>query len=208
MTKQKAEHYYTEIPVSFSNKSSYNDTLLGEEFTFFTDHGVFSRNHTDTGTKELLEAVDLTREYGTILDLACGVGIIGITLGRILKNAKIVMTDINQRAVLLARENALLNKTKVAVYQGDAFAPLPKDEKFDLILTNPPIRAGKSQNFQMLFDASNYLNIGGYIYVVVRTKQGADSFKREMDSIYGNVIQAGQGSGFKVFCSEKINKND
>jgi len=204
MSQKKQEHYYTENPTSESNKSSYNDILLGEKFTFFTDSGIFSKKHTDTGTRELIEAVDLTKSYTDILDLACGVGIIGIVMGRFFPHANIVMTDINERAVDLARENSGCNGVKSTVYQGDCFSALPQCDKYDLILLNPPIRAGKAQNFEMLNIAKSFLQDNGRIYVVVRTKQGADSFKRELEKIYNNVIQAGQGSGFKVFCSEKI----
>jgi len=203
MSQKKQEHYYTENPTSTSNKSSYKDTLLGESFTFFTDSGVFSKNHTDTGTRELIEAVDLTKNCDNILDLACGVGIIGIAMGRVFPHANIVMTDINERAVDLARENSEYNGVKSTVYQGDCFSALPSGDIYDLILLNPPIRAGKAQNFEMLNNAKNFLRDSGRIYVVVRTKQGADSFKRELEKIYNNVSQVGQGSGFKVFCSEK-----
>src|SRR5699024_12653904 len=80
---------------------------------------------------------------GDLLDLGCGYGPIGITLARSYEERQIVMVDINERAVALAKENAVTNGvTNVHITQSNQFEQI-QGRKFAAILTNPPIRAGK-----------------------------------------------------------------
>lgn len=201
MTDKHVDHYYTAQPDSLSQPEMYQDTLRGFPLTFWTDHGVFSRGHTDTGTEELIEAmaVDGARR---ILDLGCGYGVIGIVAALLAPDAQIVMTDPNERAITLARRNmesnGILNAEARA---GEGFIPV-QGESFDVILTNPPIRAGNAVVFSLIADAAAHLTPGGRFYLVARTKQGAKTFAREMERHFKQVVQAGQGSGFRVYCAE------
>jgi 16S rRNA (guanine1207-N2)-methyltransferase len=104
MPADQREHYYTPQPVSVRHPVSYQDTLRGIAFTFWTDHGVFSRGHTDTGTAELLAAMEVAGAQA-ILDLGCGYGIVGIVAARLAASARVILTDPNERAVELAQKN-------------------------------------------------------------------------------------------------------
>lgn len=196
------EHYYSVKPESLSQPEIYDDTLRGIAVRFWTDHGVFSRGHTDTGTRELLDAIDLTGAE-RILDLACGVGVIGITAAKLAPHAQVVMTDINERAVELARKNLTVNHVANAeVRQGAGLDPVA-GEQFDVILTNPPIRTGNALVFSLIAAAAHHLSPGGRFYLVARTKQGAKTFARAMEEHLTTVTQASQGSGYRVFCGIK-----
>ena len=76
----------------------------------------------------------------TALDFGTGTGCIAIVLAAKHPNAKIVALDISAEAITLAKENAVRNNVakQIEFLQGDGFAALPADSKFDLIVSNPP----------------------------------------------------------------------
>jgi len=196
------EHYYTERPTSLRQPVSYEDTLRGLTLKFWTDHGVFSRGHTDPGSEEIIKAMDLTGA-SSILDLGCGYGIIGIMAAKLAPAATVVMTDPNERAIELTRQNIQTNGvTNAEARQGVGFAPVA-GETFDVILTNPPIHAGNAVVFGLITEAVAHLNPDGRFYLVARTKQGARTFGAEMARHLAGVRQVEQGSGYRVYCGVK-----
>ena len=79
-----------------------------------------------------------------ILDLGTGSGCIAVCLAKLLPQALIWATDISLGALQLAEENADLHKVKVKFLRSDIFSALEKNqEKFDLIISNPPYIARK-----------------------------------------------------------------
>ena len=137
MNDRRHEHYYTARPVSLRQPMIYEDTLCGITFKFWTDHGVFSRGHTDLGSAELIDAMDLSGAQ-RILDIGCGYGVLGIVAAKLAPSARVVLTDANERAVELARQNLQTNGvTNAEVRLGADYAPVA-GECFDIILTNPP----------------------------------------------------------------------
>ena len=188
------DHYYTESPNSAHDERRVAVNALGNELTFVTDAGVFSRDGLDRGTEVLLEA--LPPLAGRVLDLGCGWGAVGVALGRRYPELEIVMTDINSRAVELARRNLAENRVRGTVLQGDGFAAV--EGRFDAIVTNPPIRAGKTVIYSLFDQAREYLKPGGALYVVIRKQQGAPSALKYLKEIYAQAETVGRGSGFHV----------
>lgn len=84
-----------------------------------------------------LAQLTLRHDVGTALDLGTGCGVQALHLAT--HSDRVVATDVNQRALALARFNAALNDVddKVEVRDGSFFAPV-EGERFDLIATNPP----------------------------------------------------------------------
>ena len=74
------------------------------------------------------------------LDFGTGTGCISIALATKCPNAKINATDVSADALTLAKQNAEQNKVaeRIEFLQGDGFAALSADSKFDLIMSNPP----------------------------------------------------------------------
>ena len=188
------DHYYTEIPSSAHDERRVALRALGNELTFITDAGVFSRDGLDRGTEVLLDA--LPALSGRVLDLGCGWGAVGVALGKRWPGLEIVMTDINSRAVGLARRNLTENGVKATVVQGDGFAAV--EGKFDAIVTNPPIRAGKAVIYGLFAQARDHLKPDGALYVVIRKQQGAPSALKYLKEIYARAETVGRGSGFHV----------
>lgn len=192
------DHYYTEEPGSAHDERAVTVRALGQELTFLTDAGVFSRGGLDRGTELLLEA--LPALSGRVLDLGCGWGAVGVTLGKRYPGLEIVMTDINTRAVDLARRNLAANGVAATVVQGDGFAAVAG--AFDAIVTNPPIRAGKAVIYGLFGAARGHLKPGGALYAVMRKQQGAPSALKYLREIYASAEIIDRGSGFHVMRAE------
>ncbi len=72
-----------------------------------------------------------------VLDLCCGSGAIGISLAKISSHVKVLGTDISEKALAVAEENAKNLRVKMKFASGDMFAPAA-GRKFDMIVSNPP----------------------------------------------------------------------
>lgn len=178
--------------------------IHGLDFTFLTDHGVFSKKGLDFGTRTLLENLPLEKLHGTILDFGCGYGPIGIFLKKYNQNFLIHMIDINKRSLNLALKNAILNDVVVNIYESDMYQNVT--ETFDYIVTNPPIRVGKKILYEILLQARKHLKVGGEIYFVIHKDQGAKSVMRDMEKEY-QVSLIAKNKGFYVICLKFVEKS-
>lgn len=190
------EHYFSNNPTSESNEKIIEYNFKDKVIKLITDNGVFSKAHVDFATNFLINTIfDDVR--GNILDLGCGYGVIGISLSTNLNVKKITMCDINNRALNLAKRNADNNKLKdYEIIESDGFENIK--EKFDTIITNPPIRAGKSVIYKMYEDSKKYLNDSGAFYLVINKKHGAPSTITYLSEIYENVEVLDKKAGFCV----------
>jgi 16S rRNA (guanine1207-N2)-methyltransferase len=163
---------------------------------------VFSRGALDRGTELILEALDVG-PCELLLDLGCGYGAIGIAAARLREDGRVVLTDVNERAVSLARENVRTNRVANAeVRQGSLYEPV-KGLAFDHIVSNPPLRAGRRVVDRIISEAPAHLLPGGRLWLVARTKQGAQAIRNRMERAFGNAEVVKRGSGYKVLRSTK-----
>ena len=196
------EHYYSRKQTSEESVKAVEAVFGDREFIFMTSSGVFSRNFVDFGSRLLIETVMNEDLPGSprILDIGCGYGPVGIVLAASKGDSTVEMTDINERAVKLARENIELNdisNAKVSV--SDSFGSI--NGKYDVIVTNPPIRAGKSIVYGFFEGAYGKLNEGGCFYCVIQKKQGADSAERKLSELFGNCSLIARKSGYRILKS-------
>jgi len=168
------------------------------KFSLITDIGVFSKGGVDCATNILLEHLpDLS---GRTLDIGCGYGCIGIVLAKIYgENIKITMSDVNERALELAKKNAKKNNITAEIIKSDGFENI--SENFDNIILNPPIHAGKAVIYKIYEDVHNHLNPNGRFFIVIQKKHGALSHKEKLDEIFGkeNCSVLYSKKGFFVF---------
>ncbi|HYF96034.1 MAG TPA: class I SAM-dependent methyltransferase [Symbiobacteriaceae bacterium] len=197
-----SEHYYTARPETAHDEAVFTAELRGMAFTFVTDSAVFSRERVDFGSALLIEAMQVG-PADTVLDLGCGYGPIGTAAAKLATAGRVYMVDVNERAAGLARRNLAENGiTNAEVRTGDGLGPVA-GIRFDKVLTNPPIRAGKQTIYRMIDDAHQALKSGGAIYVVIQTKQGAPSMKKKLTEVFGDAEDVEREAGYHVFRAVK-----
>ena len=164
------------------------------QFTFYSDNGVFCKEHLDFGSRLLLENIPWNEITGSILDVGCGYGPIGIIASRLTGN-KVTMCDVNKRALHLAKMNAKENKIDALIIESDCYSNI--SGKYSTIITNPPIRAGKKIVYDILFSAKEYLIPDGTLFLVIHKDQGAKSLIKDLEDAY-NVQVLEKNKGFFV----------
>ncbi|MDD2435057.1 MAG: class I SAM-dependent methyltransferase [Bacilli bacterium] len=173
------DHYFTNNSNLKSNIKEIKVYLNNQEYRFLTDSGVFSKKGLDFGTRTLLENIPVLN--GNVLDFGCGYGPIGIYIKKN-NDCTVDMIDINERSLELARKNALKNKVEVNLFKSDIYSEVTN--KYDYIITNPPIRVGKTILYEILMNAKDYLNPHGELWLVIHKDQGANSLVKDLKAVY------------------------
>lgn len=174
-------------------------TYLGVETHFYTNGKVFSPQAVDQGTMAMLSQVTFTEE-DKVLDLGCGYGVVGIVAAKLIGEDKVVLCDISQDAIDLAKKNALLNGLPNAkIYLSNGLNSV-EDRDFSLILSNPPYHVDFSVPKSFIEKGYKQLKYGGKMYMVTKRKEW---YKNKFISVFGGVkIQ--EINGYYVFMAEKI----
>lgn len=199
-----SEHYYSSKPSSVHETIRFQETLRGRTLAFHSDAGVFSKHGVDFGSKVLIEAMDIP-EGARVLDVGCGYGPIGLTAAWLSKTGTVTMVDVNERALELAKENAVLNAIgNVRILKSDGLEQV-LDERFDRILTNPPIRAGKETVHRIFEQACGCLVPGGELWIVIQKKQGAPSAYAKLEELFGEdqVEEVTKDKGYRIYRAMK-----
>lgn len=196
------EHYYTEHPTSELKVKIVELKLKnGHIYKFKSPSGVYSFGKIDKATKILIENSKI--RSGDVLDIGCGYGVIGITLKKEWPEINIFMSDINERAVEFARINAKDNNIEAEIRQGFLFEPW-KDVKFDHVISNPPIVAGKHIWMQLIEESFEKIREEGSLELVAFHNKGGKRIKEYMKTIFGNVEELCKEGGIRVYRSLKV----
>jgi 16S rRNA (guanine1207-N2)-methyltransferase len=204
MTRKRteAEHYYNELPKSKANLGLVRTQLRGEPFEFLTASSVFSKTRVDLGSRLLIESMILP-ESGTILDVGCGYGAVGIAAATFNPRLHIVMTDVNARAVQLARYNCERNRvTNCDVRHGHLYDPV-KGVTFKVVLSNPPVSAGMGTVKAIISGAAEVMDEGATFQMVIRSKIGAKTLPDLLIEHFGACNILGRQSGYRVLSAQK-----
>lgn len=174
--------------------------LLGQSMRFKTDRGVFSKNGIDYGSRVLLENYQ-PESAKSLLDVGCGYGTLGLTLAKKF-DLGVTMVDVNSRAIDLCRQNAIDNAVSNSKIElSNIYESV--SEKYDAIISNPPIRAGKEVVHEILAGAFGHLNDGGHLTIVIQKKQGAPSAQKKMEEVFGNCQLVARDKGYFILRSYK-----
>ena len=189
-------HYFSEDNNTLkSNPQVIAFSINNTPLKFKTDNGVFSKSSLDRGTEVLLRYLEIEDSVKTCLDLGCGYGTIGVYINKTY-NISVDMVDINQRAIDLSVHNVELNNTEANVFKSDGFSNIKN--KYDLIVTNPPIRTGKELIYKFFEEAVSHLNKNGSLILVINKKHGAESAIKFLKTIYSSVEILGRKKGVYV----------
>jgi len=178
-----------------------NAFILGQKFVFLTDNGVFSKDGLDFGSRLLLESIPLEEVGGKVLDMGCGYGVFGIVLNKI-TSCEVDMVDVNLRAMHLAELNIKENRCiGVNVFESNTYSNI--NSKYSSIVTNPPIRAGKSVVYDIVMNARDYLEENGHLFIVIRKEQGAKSLIVDLEKLYTVEVLNKKKGFFILKCTSK-----
>lgn len=202
MTEKFQKMYYAENPDAAHDLHQLAVVLLGQTMHFTTDAGVFSKKAIDFGSQVLLNAVNF-RQGETLLDVGCGYGPMGLTLAKV-QGVTATLIDVNTRALALAEKNATQNGVTADIFQSDLYQTV--SGKFDHIVSNPPIRAGKSVVHGVISGAFEHLNPNGNLTIVIQKKQGAPSAQKKMQDVFGNCQVIAKNKGYFILESVKSNE--
>ena len=192
------EHYFTNNPDLKSELREIPYILNGVNFNFFSDNGVFAKNKIDYASNLLVNSFLKQHEKNslkTLLDVGCGYGFMGIVLAKIL-DYDVTLIDVNKRALHLCERNIKLNEIKGKAFLSDAYQNI--DNKYDYIITNPPIRAGKETVMKILASAKDYLKEDGELWFVINKDQGAKSTKKTLEE-WSNIEVVDKSKGFYCY---------
>lgn len=172
-------------------------------FIFYSDNGVFSKNNIDYGSRLLIETYLKENDINEkrVLDVGCGYGFLGIMVSRV-TDSYVEMIDINKRAVHLTNMNIKRYKDfKGKTYVSNVYENV--EGKYDIIITNPPIRIGKEKLLEILIGAFDHLEDNGLLYYVIRKDQGALSIKKILEENGINVEVINRDKGYFIYRAKK-----
>ena len=191
-------HYFIDDPNVKSNPIEISHIFDGKKFIFCSDAGVFSAHRIDSATDLLLSKIPPLG--GTLLDMGCGYGCIGIILAKAY-SLELTQVDINQRALHLTEKNSKLNNVESNIIPSDCFDNVTGC--FDTIVLNPPIRAGKEVVYRMYEGSYQHLNADGQLFIVIQKKHGAESTITKLHQVFGNYEVLYKRKGYYIISCKK-----
>lgn len=186
-----------------SNPKHIYAKIKEDSFEFITDNGVFSKDFLDYATKILLENINIEDIKGPILDVGCGYGPIGIFYAK-KTPYDVVMLDVNLRALSLSKQNLKLNNVCAEVLESNCLDAVLK-RKFQTVITNPPIHAGKEIIYKIFDQSYTVLNEFGALFVVIQHKHGAPTTIKHLEEKFHNVEIIYKKKGFFILKCIKTN---
>ena len=142
------------------------------------------------------------------MDIGCGYGAVGIVAAALNPKLQVVMTDVNVRAVRLARKNLEL-KQNIATLKYDmaTFMNQLKIQFSIAFLSNPPVSAGMETVKAIVKQAPKVMADKATFQMVIRSKIGIKTLPDLFGETFGNVNVLARGSGFRVLIGQRIGCN-
>lgn len=176
--------------------------IKDQELKFKTNKMVFSPEALDLGTAAMLSVTEFL-PGDKVLDLGCGYGSVGILAAKFIDPSRVVLCDISEDAVQLARENAAQNggMEVMRILKSDGFSDIP-DKDFTKIFSNPPYHTDFSVAKKFIEDGFLHLVTGGTMYMVTKRREW---YKNKLIAVFGGV-HIDEINGYYVFTAEKREK--
>lgn len=177
--------------------------LRGRPIVLFSRPGVFSWDHLDEATATLAGTMEVAADE-SVLDLGCGTGALGTVAALLSGGGRVCMVDADIEAVRSAsRTAAHAGATNVDVKASDVAAAV-LDQRFDVVVTNPPFHAGRSTDMNLplrfIGHAWEVLRPGGRLYVVANRTL---PYERDVRARFGTMTTLHDGRRFKVIMAVK-----
>jgi len=203
-----SDHYFSADPSVPFEREPLSCEVWGQRLDLVSGSGVYSRGRLDIGTSVLFRETDPPAP-GRVLDLGTGYGVIGLAVAAVwradgvpIEVGSVTGVEVNQRAVLLANENA--ERLGVAD-RFSAVAPdgVPGGTAYDEIWSNPPIRIGKQALHELLLHWFSRLVPDGRAVMVVGKNLGGDSLQAWLTAQGYPTARLASAKGFRVLESRR-----
>ena len=192
-------HYFINDEKVKDEPFTFSFEIRKKRFEFQSNQGVFSKDKLDEGTRVLLETVlDHENDPASLLDLGCGIGIVGIVLANFW-DTQLTMIDINSRACALAQKNLDRYSIQAELLNQDGI----KEGMFECILLNPPIRTGKKMIYSLFDQCLEHLDKNGRLWIVMRKQHGAQSAMNYFLEKEAKVDRIARNKGYWIMRIEK-----
>ena len=202
------EHYFSADPSAPFEREPVTCEVWGQRLELVSGSGVYSRGRLDIGTAVLFRETE-PPPPGRVLDLGTGYGVIGLAVAAAWRASgvpeaagSVPGVEVNQRALLLARENA--ERTGLSDrFRASGPEEVPSTETYDEIWSNPPIRIGKPALHQLLLQWLARLGPDGRAVMVVGKNLGGDSLQAWLTDQGYPTTRVGSAKGFRVLESHR-----
>jgi 16S rRNA (guanine1207-N2)-methyltransferase len=195
------EHYYSKEQKSKVITTPISFSFQGKTLQLTCVSGTFSAKGIDFASSLLLHHAKVEDGWD-VLDLGCGIGVIGICIKKAFPTCAVVMSDVNQRALTFAEKNAKKNKLSVEIVASDLYDKF-SGRTYDTIISNPPHHAGRAVVFGVIDGAPTHLKKGGYLQLVAKHSKGGKMIQKKMEEVFGNCETLVKKGGVRVYCSQK-----
>lgn len=204
LAKKKARLIYGTSSFNNNNPKSFPLTYKIEgDLEVCSYPGVFSSDHLDIGTRFLMQHTPSGRQ-GTIIDLGCASGVIGLNAKKQNPEANVVLTDESYLAVKSARESFERNGLEGTFHVMDVLKGYESDSA-DIILCNPPFHQGNivltDIAIQMFKQSRRVLRRGGTLFIVANKHLG---YHKKLRAIYHNLTKVAENEKFFIYTVRKV----
>lgn len=153
------------------------------DMEFETNDSLFSPGGIDRGALAMLSCIEF-KEDDREMDLGCGCGIVGILAARKIGGDNVVLVDIDENAVAVAKRNAKINGVeRIVIYLSNGFQNV-HEKDFTLILSNPPYHEDFSVPKAFIEKGFNRLRIGGKMVMVTKRDKW---YRNKLTAIFGGT---------------------
>jgi 16S rRNA G1207 methylase RsmC len=202
------DHYFSADPSVTFAREPLSCEVWGQRLDLVSGSGVYSRGRLDIGTSVLFRETEPPTP-GRVLDLGTGYGVIGLAIAAVWRangapatDGQVTGVEVNQRAVLLANENAATLGLADRFAAGDPES-VPADTSYDEIWSNPPIRIGKQALHDLLLHWFARLAPDGRAVMVVGKNLGGDSLQTWLTDQGYPTTRLASAKGFRVLESRR-----
>ena len=196
------DHYFSADPAVPFKRAPVTASVWGRDLELASGSGVFAQGRLDVGTAVLFRETVPPTGARAVLDLGCGYGVIGLAVAACVPGARVWAVDVNERAVLLANENAA-SLGLSGRYAAGTPSTVPPDATYDELWSNPPIRIGKAALHELLLTWFARLVPGGRAVMVVGRNLGGDSLQRWLEEQGYPTSRLASAKGFRVLESRR-----
>ena len=171
-------------------------SLPGGPVSLVSYPGMFARGGLDEASEALIEVLPALPAGAALLDFGCGTGVLALAALQRQPRLQVQLLDADALAVEAARENVPGAQAR----NGASWGALPAHQRFDLIVSNPPIHRGRDRDLsvleRLLEGGTHRLAAGGALLLVV---QRTIPIGRLGSEHYREVAALAETDGFQVW---------